>query len=160
MKNKSKTVITSSKGFTLLELLVVIAIIAIFTTMTMAALGASRTRAADTSIKSNLANMRAQGELYYNNSKTYGADLAVVYTGKCSTIIETNLFGSTTAQGSLLSLATSVNNAVGSSGVTSCAIDSDSWAFSAKLLDNNTWCVDSAGASKYSQIAASGALCN
>lgn len=67
-----------NKGFTLLELLVVITLIGIFALISVAALGSSRKKGSDASLKSTLAGMRAQGELYYsNNARSYGTGVTV-----------------------------------------------------------------------------------
>lgn len=53
----------------------------------------------------------------------------------------------------------SANNDVGASATTSCAQDTDSWAYAVTLTDNSSWCVDSAGVSKSGVIAATSAIC-
>ncbi len=63
-----------NKGFTLIELLVVIAIIGILSSVVLASLNSARQKGQDTAIKSNLNNMRAQAEMYFdNNQYSYGA---------------------------------------------------------------------------------------
>src|SRR5574344_1835843 len=57
-----------NKGFTLIELLVVIAIIGILASVVLASLNSARAKGADAAIKSNLANARAQAELYYDSN--------------------------------------------------------------------------------------------
>ena len=64
-----------NKGFTLIELLVVIAIIGILSSVVLASLNSARNKGADAAVKSNLSNIRAQAELYYDsNSNRYNAD--------------------------------------------------------------------------------------
>ena len=63
---------TTSRGFTLIELLVVIAIIGILSSVVLASLNTARNKGNDAAIKSNLANARAQAELFYDaNTLSY-----------------------------------------------------------------------------------------
>ena len=57
------------KGFTLIELLVVIAIIGILSSVVLASLNSARSKGNNAAVKSNLANTRAQSELFYNEKK-------------------------------------------------------------------------------------------
>ncbi len=59
-------------GFTLIELLVVIAIIGILASVVLASLNTARDKGADAAVKSNINNMRAQAEIYYDdNNRSY-----------------------------------------------------------------------------------------
>lgn len=55
-----------NRGFTLIELLVVIAIIGILSGIVLTSLNTARGKAANTSVKANLAGIRAQAEIVYD----------------------------------------------------------------------------------------------
>src|SRR4051812_39961506 len=59
-----------NRGFTLIELLVVIAIIGILSSVVLASLNTARGKGANAAVKSNLSNLRAQGEIVYDNLGT------------------------------------------------------------------------------------------
>ena len=58
----------TSRGFTLIELLVVIAIIGILSSVVLASLNTARSKGNDAAVRSNLANARAQAELFYDDN--------------------------------------------------------------------------------------------
>ncbi|HEY0979668.1 MAG TPA: type II secretion system protein, partial [Candidatus Paceibacterota bacterium] len=94
--------IKTDRGFTLIELLVVIAIIGILSSVVLASLNTARNRGADAAIKSNLANARAEAELYYDsNGNSYNTGTAGANAGVCSTTgansIGDNVAGATSA---------------------------------------------------------------
>ncbi len=128
----------NARGFTLIELLVVIAIIGILSSVVLASLNTARLKGADAAVKSNLANMRAQASLYYdNNSSAYG------------TVGQNNLCGTANtlfADPVVLNAAAAITNA---SAAPSCRNDNNNWAMYAPLKSNAAtfWCVDSTGAS-------------
>jgi type IV pilus assembly protein PilA len=132
-----------NSGFTLIELLVVIAIIGILSSVVLASLNTARGKGADAAIKSNLANTRAQAEIYYDNNGNYGTVAAV---GNCS-LANTMFVVDTT-------IANAVTSAASASGGTAACLSltgaNAAWAISVPLRTNSTlsWCVDSTGASK------------
>lgn len=81
-----------TRGFTLIELLVVIAIIGILASVVLASLNSARSKGADTAIKANLNNIRAQSELFYDdNNNTYaGGTGAVASVTQCPASATTN----------------------------------------------------------------------
>jgi len=75
------------KGFTLIELLVVIAIIGILSSVVLASLNTARNKGADAAVKSNLANARAQAELYYDsNLSSYALVCGIIPVAGVKTI--------------------------------------------------------------------------
>src|SRR4026208_2403850 len=56
------------KGFTLIELLVVVAIIGILASVVLASLNTARAKGANAAVKANLANLRAQAGIVYDNA--------------------------------------------------------------------------------------------
>lgn len=131
---------TSQRGFTLIELLVVIAIIGILASVVLASLNSARNKGADAAIKANLANVRAQAELYYDGvgASTYGT--AKVANTTCTA----GMFGDTTVAAAIASIETAAG------GDVTCAIgvNGATWALSAPLKGGGNWCVSSAGDSK------------
>lgn len=121
------------KGFTLIELLVVIAIIGILSSVVLASLNTARNKGADAATKASMNNVRAQGEVVYDNTGSYATVCADATFVKAIAAI-------TTSAGA----APVCNNAAGA------------WAFQAVLKQGGYWCVDSTGSAK-AEAAALGA---
>ena len=135
-----------SKGFTLIELLVVIAIIGILSSVVLASLTSARSKGTDAAISSNLANMRAQAELYYGDANNYGTAAAASTNTNCTTA--NNLFGSTTAANTLKNLVGAASTAASSKIIcTTVGSPNTAWAVMASTTAGS-WCVDSSGQSK------------
>ena len=126
----------TQKGFTLIELLVVIAIIGILSSVVLASLNTARGKGADAAVKANLANIRAQAELYYDaNGNAYGTAASALCTA--------NLFADPT----ITSAVTAATNASG--GAARCQSSATAYATQVPLKTAGYWCVDSTGAAKY-----------
>jgi prepilin-type N-terminal cleavage/methylation domain-containing protein len=134
-----------SRGFTLIELLVVIAIIGILSSVVLASLNSARGKGADSAIKANLASIRAQAEIQYDNSGDYGTTFAVA---DCTGAGGTTLFGNTVVANQIAGAKTN------GGGLTAClsvgATNATSWAVAVQYKSDLTkaYCSDSSGASK------------
>ncbi len=152
----------SKRGFTLIELLVVIAIIGILSSVVLASLNTARNKGSDTAVKSNLDNMRAQAELFYDaNTNSYANVCGAAAVGGVNSIAS-----GVTAAAAVNGLATVVvaNNAahaVQAASTAVCFDNSTGWVSSAPLKSSLTtyWCVSSSGqATTTSNVVAANAF--
>ena len=154
-----------NKGFTLIELLVVIAIIGILASVVLASLSSARNKGKDAAVRSQLANMRAQAEIYYSKDESYvdicTSDIATIpgsfggITGLLNAIVNSE------------GVSTTVNGVNGTGGsavspyLVTCHSVVDAWAAEAPLVSVaavapatvKMYCVDSTGTSKETSTA-------
>lgn len=141
-----------NRGFTLIELLVVIAIIGILSSVVLASLNSARGKGSDAAIKSQLASIRSQAEIYYDNNGNYGTVAAATSNAQCTAGTATTLvFKDSTVAAQIAGL---VNNS-GSGNNVVCSTNANpatAYAVAAVLKSDTTgktaWCVDSGGDSK------------
>jgi prepilin-type N-terminal cleavage/methylation domain-containing protein len=136
------------KGFTLIELLVVIAIIGILASVVLASLNSARNKGADAAVKADLANARAQAELFYDAGSTYSGVCATTGTNVIGPLINAaeKAYGNTTPTTYALGTASTYNTG-------QCHDSQGAWAAFVPLKASVSgsivaWCVDNSGASK------------
>ena len=139
------------QGFTLIELLVVIAIIGILSSVVLASLNTARSKGSNAAVKSNLNNMRAGAELYYDdNASSYG-------TAGAGSVTNLGVWtgGSGVCSASAGNIRLGVAAAAAAGGfIGYCNNAPTAWAAFTQLKvpetnpANSHWCVDSTGVSK------------
>jgi len=142
----------SSKGFTLIELLVVIAIIGILSSVVLASMNTARAKGSNAAIKSQLAAIRPQAEIFYDTWGSYGTSTVVAVTAASAT--------GCAVTNSLFKVDATINNQIigvfNTAGAANCVVTpsgtNTAWAADAPLKvaegSLTRWCVDSSGASK------------
>ncbi len=130
----------------MIELLVVVAIIGVLASVVLASLNTARSKGSDAAIKANLANMRPQAEIYYDENNNYGTADYYDAAGACDTA-GTGVFSDLTIRSAFAAAETASGSAAGVCAYVNTGGD---WAVSMPLKSDNTksWCVDSSGASK------------
>lgn len=129
----------SKKGFTLIELLVVIAIIGLLTSIALASLNSARNKAADATIKQNLAQIRAQAQIVYDNSGSAASYVDTFGVGN----VGQKIFDAAVA-------ASGCSNPNCYFGEDDDTISPSSWMAAVKIKTDTSkaWCVDYLGSSK------------
>ena len=137
------------RGFTLIELLVVIAIIGILSAVVLASLNTARNKGNDAAVKSNLATIQTQAELYYDgvgaNSYGSGAVASASFTAPPTVSVgdTTSLFkGDKTINSAIISALAAEGGAAGYSAI---GQNGASYAIEIPLKAGGYWCIDSSG---------------
>ncbi len=139
------------KGFTLLELLVVIAVVAMLSAIMMSWLGFARGNGANAGMKTDLAQMRTQGNIYATANGNFGT--AADSTGACTGAGTNNTIFADSKFASIIS-ALQIHSSGGHTATCYSAVGGNpSWVVSIQLYapqnGNNYVCTDSTEVIKY-----------
>jgi prepilin-type N-terminal cleavage/methylation domain len=145
--NKGR-ILSLVEGFTLIELLVVIAIIGILSSVVLSSLNTARDKGRNASAKSELASIRAQAVLYYDESnQSFGIDGT-----SCNNTTDLNIFNPSEPNNAA-NLITSAETHIGVPGSAACANSSSAYVVALPLIGGDNWCVDSTGYSGTTTLA-------
>jgi type II secretory pathway pseudopilin PulG len=131
---------------------VVIAIIGILSSVVLASLNTARGKGANAAVKSNLSNIRAMAELFYDSQSpnTYGT-FALAACPTASVAVPGHMFVSATVVNAITAAKNAAGDTTNLNRCIASATAPGSWAASVPLKVNEgtftTWCVDSTGAS-------------
>lgn len=131
----------------MIELLVVVAIIGILASVVLASLNTARLKGADVAVKADMANLRAQAEIWYEgHSNKYNI-------GSATTTCDTGVFVDTNITAAIAQITL---QAVAPDCYTSA--DGQKWAMDVTLLKGaqTSWCVDNSGWAKEGVAGATG----
>jgi prepilin-type N-terminal cleavage/methylation domain-containing protein len=129
------------RGFTLIELLVVIAIIGILSAVVLASLQTARNKGTDGAIKSDLAAIQTQAELYYDTNNGYA-------TGSVTTCTAASLFTDPTIKAALMAATSSIASQTEGTGYRCVASTTAYWVATRLTTTNQYWCMDNSGQPK------------
>jgi type IV pilus assembly protein PilA len=131
------------RGFTLIELLVVIAIIGILSSVVLASLNTARGKGANAAVKANLAGIRAQTEIVYDNAPGTYVNVCtnpVVVSGINAAKSAAGITSATTIQGAGTN-TTAVCNSIATGWAIQVPLKVGEGAGATTIL----WCVDGVG---------------
>jgi len=131
------------KGFTLIELLVVVAIIGILASVVLASLNTARAKGADAAVKADMANIRAQAEIWYDDNGNKYNDTKTTAANCTDGATFTGMFNDPNIKAAIAQIKTQA------AAVAVCNtdnVDGQKWAISVTALKGGgPWCVDNSG---------------